>query len=106
MRHWFAHPLALSLLALLPVLVALSTSSPFWQGHRTGLLGYRLAAYDELPRTGLPELFRTSTEYDSYVDALVAAGLIEHALSMPIANPSLQAFVPPATKRAAPSRMP
>jgi carboxylate-amine ligase len=63
----------------LPVLVALSTSSPFWQGHRTGLLGYRLAAYDELPRTGLPELFRTSTEYDSYVDALVAAGLIENA---------------------------
>src|SRR6202011_1862248 len=63
----------------LPVLVALSTSSPFWQGHRTGLLGYRLAAYDELPRTGLPELFRTKAEYDSYVDALVAAGLIENA---------------------------
>jgi carboxylate-amine ligase len=63
----------------LPVLVALSTSSPFWQGHRTGLLGYRLAAYDELPRTGLPELFRTNAEYDSYVDALVAAGLIENA---------------------------
>ena len=63
----------------LPVLVALSTSSPFWQGHRTGLLGYRLAAYDELPRTGLPELFRTRAEYDSYVDALVAAGLIENA---------------------------
>jgi carboxylate-amine ligase len=35
----------------LPVLLALSTSSPFWQGHRTGLRGYRLAAYDELPRT-------------------------------------------------------
>lgn len=63
----------------LPVLVALSTSSPFWQGQRTGLLGYRLAAYDELPRTGLPELFRTTEEYDSYVDALVAAGLIENA---------------------------
>jgi carboxylate-amine ligase len=63
----------------LPVLVALSTSSPFWQGHRTGLLGYRLAAYDELPRTGLPELFRTKAEYESYVDALVAAGLIENA---------------------------
>ena len=63
----------------LPVLVALSTSSPFWQGHRTGLLGYRLAAYDELPRTGLPELFRTGAEYDSFVDALVAAGVIENA---------------------------
>ena len=26
----------------------------------TGLKGYRLAAYDELPRTGVPELFRTT----------------------------------------------
>jgi len=66
-------------LPFLPLLLALSTSSPFWQGRRTGLLGYRLAAYDELPRTGLPELFRTGAEYDSYVDALVAAGLIENA---------------------------
>ena len=37
----------------LPLLLALSTSSPFWQAQRTGLLGYRLAAYRELPRTGL-----------------------------------------------------
>ena len=36
----------------LPLLLALSTSSPFWQAQRTGLLGYRLAAYRELPRTG------------------------------------------------------
>jgi glutamate---cysteine ligase / carboxylate-amine ligase len=67
------------MLPFLPVLFALSTSSPFWQGQRTGLLGYRLAAYDELPRTGLPELFRTKAEYDAYVDALVTAGLIENA---------------------------
>ena len=37
----------------------------------TGLKGYRLAAYDELPRTGVPELFRTKEEYDAYVAALV-----------------------------------
>ena len=41
----------------LPLLLALSTSSPFWERHRTGLHGYRLRAYAELPRTGLPELF-------------------------------------------------
>lgn len=63
----------------LPVLLALSTSSPFWQGHRTGLRGYRLAAYDELPRTGLPELFKTLPEYQNYVDTLVAAGVIKDA---------------------------
>src|SRR5215470_17449408 len=58
-------------LPFLPLLLALSTSSPFWQGRRTGLLGYRLAAYDELPRSGLPELFRTNAEYDAYVAAMV-----------------------------------
>jgi glutamate---cysteine ligase / carboxylate-amine ligase len=55
----------------LPVFLALSTSSPFWQARRTGLMGYRLAAYDELPRTGIPELFADEMEYRSYVDTLV-----------------------------------
>jgi glutamate---cysteine ligase / carboxylate-amine ligase len=55
----------------LPVFLALSTSSPYWQARRTGLMGYRLAAYDELPRTGIPELFADEAEYRSYVDALV-----------------------------------
>jgi carboxylate-amine ligase len=59
------------MLPYLPLFIALSTSSPFWQRHATGLKGYRLAAYDELPRTGLPELFRTAEEYDAYVDAMV-----------------------------------
>jgi len=63
----------------LPLLLALSTSSPFWQGHLTGLVGYRLAAYDELPRTGLPELFRTNQDYDEYIAALVGAGIIPDA---------------------------
>lgn len=61
------------ILPYLPVFVALSTSSPFWESKRTGLMGYRLAAYDELPRTGLPELFETAKDYDDYVEALVAA---------------------------------
>jgi carboxylate-amine ligase len=61
----------------IPLLLALSTSSPFWQSRRTGLKGYRLAAYDELPRTGLPELFRNQAQFDSYVKALVRAGVME-----------------------------
>jgi len=67
------------MLPYLPLFIALSTSSPFWQGRPTGLKGYRLAAYDELPRTGLPELFRTETEYDSYVDAMVRSGAMADA---------------------------
>ena len=59
------------MLPYLPLFLALSTSSPFWQSRRTGLKGYRLAAYDELPRTGVPELFRTKEEFDAYVAALV-----------------------------------
>jgi carboxylate-amine ligase len=65
------------MLPYLPLFLALSTSSPFWQSRRTGLKGYRLAAYDELPRTGVPELFRTNEEFEAYVAALVRAGVME-----------------------------
>jgi carboxylate-amine ligase len=71
--------LIMRLTPYLPLLLALSTSSPFWQGHLTGLVGYRLAAYDELPRTGLPELFRTNDDYRDFVAALVGAKIIPDA---------------------------
>jgi carboxylate-amine ligase len=67
------------ILPFLPLLLALSTSSPFWQGQRTGLMGYRLAAYRELPRTGLPELFASAADYERYVETLVAARAIDDA---------------------------
>jgi len=67
------------MLPYLPIFIALATSSPFWQSQRTGLRGYRLAAYDELPRTGVPELFRTRMEFEAYVDALVRAGVMPDA---------------------------
>ena len=67
------------MLPYLPLFVALSTSSPFWGSRRTGLKGYRLAAYDELPRTGVPELFRTREEFDTYVAALVRADVIQNS---------------------------
>lgn len=67
------------LLPFLPLLLALSTSSPFWQGRRTGLMAYRLSAYAELPRTGLPELFTDPDDYRAYVETLVGAGAIKDA---------------------------
>jgi carboxylate-amine ligase len=57
----------------LPLLLALSTSSPFWRGRNTGLKGYRLAAYDEIPRTGIPEFFASEDDYKAYVAASSAA---------------------------------
>ena len=61
----------------LPHLLALSTSSPFWEGHDTGLKSYRTAVFRSMPRTGLPEKFDSWAEYRRHVDVLVAAGVIE-----------------------------
>ena len=59
-----------------PLLLALSTSSPFWQAKRTGLMGYRLAAYEEMPRTGLPELFEDEADYERFVETMIEARAI------------------------------
>jgi len=61
----------------LPHLLALSCSSPFWEGIDTGLKSYRLTIFDALPRTGIPERFESFAEYQRHVDILVNAGLIE-----------------------------
>ncbi len=64
---------------MLPHLLALSTSSPFWHGVETGLKSYRMSVFYSLPRTGPPEHFSSWGEYQRHVDALVNAGLIEDA---------------------------
>lgn len=64
------------LVPFLPLLLALSTSSPFWAGCETGLLGYRNAANDALPRTGFPEMFQSLKEYEAYIAALVEPNII------------------------------
>ena len=61
----------------LPHLLALSCSSPFWEGRDTGLKSYRLTVFDALPRTGLPERFASYAEYERHVRILIDAGLIE-----------------------------
>jgi glutamate---cysteine ligase / carboxylate-amine ligase len=63
----------------LPHLLALSTSSPFWDGVATGLHAYRLVIFQNMPRTGIPEDFISYGEYERYVEILVNAGLIEDA---------------------------
>ncbi len=61
----------------LPHLLALSASSPFWQGRDTRLASYRLTVFDNLPRTGLPPLFPSFADYERTVDVLIDLGLIE-----------------------------
>jgi carboxylate-amine ligase len=65
-----------AMIPYIPLFIALSTSSPFWNSKDSGLKGYRLAAYDELPRTGLPEAFETEDQYQEYVSALTKSGII------------------------------
>jgi len=61
----------------LPHLLALSTSSPYWQGEDTGLASYRLTVFDNLPRTGLPPQIDNWDSYQRSVDALIDLGVIE-----------------------------
>jgi len=63
----------------LPLFLALSTSSPFWNRHNTGLLSYRQAAYDEWPRTGIPDYFEDESDYAGFAERLVRAGAIRDA---------------------------
>ncbi|MCP4394972.1 MAG: carboxylate-amine ligase [Alphaproteobacteria bacterium] len=61
----------------LPYLLALSTSSPFWRGYDTGIKSYRICAYNEWPRTGLPDAFHSWNDYEDHINVLVNAGVIE-----------------------------
>jgi len=60
----------------LPHLLALSTSSPFWQGEDMGMQSYRLTIWDALPRTGLPDTFDGYSEFQRLVHQLVETGII------------------------------
>jgi carboxylate-amine ligase len=64
---------------MLPHLLALSTSSPFWAGTDTGLLAYRQVIFKNMPRTGLPEEFPSWGEYERMTAVLIESGIIEDA---------------------------
>ncbi|MBR0654625.1 carboxylate-amine ligase [Plastoroseomonas arctica] len=67
------------MLPFTPLLMALSASSPFWQGRDTGLAAYRLSVWGEMPRTGLPDLFEDEADYERYVAAMTRSGAITDA---------------------------
>ncbi len=62
-----------------PLLLALSAASPFWQGRETGLAGYRLCVFGEMPRSGLPDLFHGAKDYERFVRVMTQAGAIPDA---------------------------
>lgn len=62
----------------LPHLYALSVNSPFWLGENTGLKAYRQMIFERFPRTGIPDAFESLSEYDDYLQLLVATGCIDN----------------------------
>ena len=60
----------------LPTLLALSVSSPFWEGRSTGLQSHRSKVMEGLPTAGLPTLMRNWSEYVWLVNHMVDTGFI------------------------------
>ena len=63
----------------LPVLLALSGSSPFWEGVDTGHASYRTQWFARFPVTGSQQVLRTRETYDRLVADLVVAGVVDDA---------------------------
>ena len=62
-----------------PHVLTLSTSSPFWMGRDTGLKSYRSIIFRNFPRTGIPPVLESGTDYAALVDTLVRTGCIPNA---------------------------
>ncbi len=56
---------------ILPHILCLSTSSPFWFGRNTGLHSYRSIVFKNFPRTGVPRILQGWSDYEDLVDTLV-----------------------------------
>ena len=70
----------------LPHMLALSCSSPFWEGERTGLMSFRMLVFNAVPRTGLPEPFPSWSEYRRHTDTLIETGVIGYGLLAALAG--------------------
>lgn len=72
-------PIINALAVYLPHLQALSASSPYWAGERTGYASNRSLVFQQLPTAGLPWPLADWAEFESYLDDLVRTGVMEDA---------------------------
>jgi len=63
----------------LPHILALSTNSPFWLGMDTGFHSYRSKVFERFPRTNIPDLYRSWSEFEDYVKLLIHTRCIDNA---------------------------
>ncbi|OBA53967.1 glutamate--cysteine ligase [Corynebacterium sp. EPI-003-04-2554_SCH2473622] len=78
-RVW---PIINALMTKFPHLLALSASSPGWDGIDTGYASNRTMLYQQLPTAGLPPAITTWEEWQSYMHDQAASGVISHTGSM------------------------
>jgi carboxylate-amine ligase len=62
----------------LPHVLALTTSSPFWMGHNTGLKSYRSEVFKKFPRTDIPDHFDSHASFQRYIDLLIRTNCIDN----------------------------
>lgn len=72
-------PLIGALSCYLPHLQALSASSPFWAGERTGYASNRALVFQQLPTAGLPWPLETWADYEGYLDDMVRTRIMDDA---------------------------
>lgn len=72
-------PIINALAVYLPHLQALSASSPFWAGDRTGYASNRALVFQQLPTAGLPWPLETWSEFETYLDDMVRTGVMADA---------------------------
>ncbi|TDN92680.1 carboxylate-amine ligase [Microbacterium sp. BK668] len=72
-------PIINALAVYLPHLQALSASSPFWAGERTGYASNRSLVFQQLPTAGLPWPLESWAEFEGYLGDLVRTGVMEDA---------------------------
>ncbi len=63
----------------LPLVLALSSSSPFWSGLDSGHMSYRLSVISGLPRSGCPPFFESYQDYQDYLNCLIHNKFISNA---------------------------
>lgn len=64
---------------LLPHVLLLSTSSPFWMGRQTGLKSYRSIVFRDFPRTGIPRSLHSWSEFEQLIGTMVGTNCIPNA---------------------------
>ena len=72
-------PIINALSCYLPHLEALSASSPFWAGERTGYASNRVLVFQQLPTAGLPWPLESWTEFERYLDDMMRTGVMADA---------------------------